>query len=144
VKSEDAFWDASALVPLCAGQKNTPQLTALSYQYRVVVWWSTQVEIAAALARLARMKLLDPDQLREARALATRLTDSWFPVAPSDALLSRALGIVERYDLRSGDSLQLAAALEWCGDNSSGRVFLAADKKLRNAALLSGFDAPQI
>jgi len=51
---------------------------------------------------------------------------------------------VERYDLRAADALQLSAGLEWCGEDPRGRVFLTADKKLRDAALLCGFDAPQI
>lgn len=142
--SQDAFWDASALVPLCAGQRTTPQVTALSYRYDVVIWWATPVEIAAALARLARMKLLDSSQVSTARGLANRLAESWLVITPSDALRMRATQIAGRYDLRAGDSLQLAAALEWCKDAPQGRVFLAADKRLREAALLSGFDAPQI
>jgi hypothetical protein len=51
---------------------------------------------------------------------------------------------VDRYDLRAADSLQLAAALEWCEDAPQGRIFLTTDRKLREAALLSGFDAKQI
>jgi hypothetical protein len=38
----------------------------------------------------------------------------------------------------------LAAALEWCEYAPQGRVFLTADQKLRDAALLSGFDAQQM
>jgi predicted nucleic acid-binding protein len=52
--------------------------------------------------------------------------------------------LVERYDLRAADSFQLAAALEWCEDAPQGRVFLTTDKKLRDAALLSGFDVKQM
>jgi predicted nucleic acid-binding protein len=142
VNPPNAFWDASALVPLCAGQKTTAQVTALSIQYGVVVWWATQVEIAAVIAKLARMKFLDHTQLRQSQALAAKLSDSWYAITPSDTLLKRALRNVERFDLRSGDSLQLAAAQEWCGDQPQGRVFLAADKRLRDAAHLTGFDAP--
>jgi hypothetical protein len=36
------------------------------------------------------------------------------------------------------------AALEWCEDAPQGRVFLTADQKLRDAALLAGFDARQM
>ena len=52
--------------------------------------------------------------------------------------------LVDRYDLRAADSFQLAAALEWCDYTPQGRIFLAADQKLRDAALLSGFDAKQM
>jgi predicted nucleic acid-binding protein len=55
--------------------------------------------------------------------------------------MSDAAQLVERFDLRAADSLQLAAAFEWCEGVSQSRVFLTADQKLREAALLSGFDA---
>jgi hypothetical protein len=51
---------------------------------------------------------------------------------------------VDRYDLRAADALQLAAALNWCEDAPQGRVFLAVDQKLREAAVLSGFDGKVI
>ena len=54
-----AFWDASALVPLCVGQTTTPRAIALYKSYEAVIWWATPVEIASALARLMRMKQLD-------------------------------------------------------------------------------------
>jgi hypothetical protein len=46
--------------------------------------------------------------------------------------------------LPAADAFQLAAALEWCEYNPSGRVFLTTDLKLRNAALLGGFDAKEL
>lgn len=137
-----AFWDTSALVPLCVRQGLTPRAVALYRRYEVVVWWATPVEVASALARLVRMKQLGPDDWTEARKLANRLADSWSVIQPSDALRRRAAQLVERFDLRAADSLQLAAALEWCGEISQGRAFLTADQKLREAALFSGFDSP--
>ena len=58
---EYAFWDASALVPLCVTQRATPVVEALSAQYQVAVWWSTPVEIRGAFARLVRMGQLAPN-----------------------------------------------------------------------------------
>jgi hypothetical protein len=52
--------------------------------------------------------------------------------------------LLDRYDLRASDAFQLAAALEWCEYDPSGRVFLTTDLKLRKAALLGGFDAKQL
>jgi hypothetical protein len=52
--------------------------------------------------------------------------------------------LVDRHDLRAADSFQLAAALEWCENAPHGRIFLTANRRLREAALLSGFDAKQI
>jgi hypothetical protein len=52
--------------------------------------------------------------------------------------------LVNRYELRAADALQLSAALEWCEGAPQGEIFLAADQKLREAAVLSGFDGKVI
>ena len=139
-----AFWDASALVPLCVRQGITPRAIAHYKSYDVIVWWATPVEIASALARLVRMKQLDSADWTKARKLAKNLADSWSLIQPSNVLRSKAIEVVERYDLRAADALQLAAALTWREDAPPGRVFLTADQKLREAAQLSGFDAKEI
>ena len=139
-----AFWDASALVPLCVRQGITPQAIALYKTHDAVVWWATPVEIASALARLLRMKQLDSRAWARSHKLAKTLADSWSVIQPSDALRATSIQLVDRYDLRAADSFQLAAALEWCEYAPQGRVFLSADQKLRDAALLSGFDAKQM
>jgi hypothetical protein len=81
-----AFWDTSALVPLCIHQGLTPRAVALHKKYDVVVWWATPVEIASALARLLRMNQIDPGDCAGACALAKVLADSWSVVQPSDRL----------------------------------------------------------
>ena len=139
-----AFWDSSALVPLCVRQSITPRAIALYKLHDAVVWWATPVEITSALARLVRMKQLDPSDWNRARKLAKRLADSWSVIQPSDALRAKALKLVDLYDLRAADALQLAAALEWCEDAPPGRVVLTDAQKLRDAAVLGGFDAKQI
>jgi len=144
VTRPSAFWDTSALVPLCVRQGITPRAIAWYQTHNIVVWWSAPVELASALARLVRMKQLTPGDLARARQLAKTLADSWSVIQPSDAVSINAAQLVDRYDLRAADSLQLAAALAWCGGVPQGRVFLTADQRLREAALLSGFDAEQM
>jgi predicted nucleic acid-binding protein len=139
-----AFWDASALVPLCVRQGITPQAVDLYKAYAVVVWWSTPVEIASALARLVRMKQLDSDEWAQSRRLAETLADAWSVVQPSDSLRTQAAQLVNQYDLRAADALQLAAALEWRGNANQGRVFIAADRALLQAAILNGFEGTPI
>lgn len=139
-----AFWDASALVPLCIRQKITPKVVALYNAYEAIIWWATPVEIASAIARLLRMKEISASECAKARKLAHSLADTWSVIQPSDALRSRAVQFVDRYDLRAADALQLVAALEWCDDAPQGRIFLTADERLREAALLSGFAAQQL
>jgi hypothetical protein len=70
--------------------------------------------------------------------------DSVDMVQPSDALRSRAAQLVDLLDLRAADALQLAAALVWCEGQAQGQVFVSADQRLRDAAIISGFDAPLV
>jgi predicted nucleic acid-binding protein len=136
-----AFWDTSALVPLCVRQSITPQAIALYKLHDAVVWWATPVEIASALDRLARMKQLDSSDWTRARKLAKRLADSWSVIQPSDALRAKSMQLVDGYDLGAADAFQLAAALAWCEEAPQDRVFLTADHRLMEAARSSGFDA---
>jgi predicted nucleic acid-binding protein len=136
-----AFWDTSALVPLCVQQPKSASALGLRKQFEIVVWWATEVEVASALARLLRMNALPSLDWREANKTAAELAQSWTVVRPSDALRSSAQQIVMNFDLRAGDSFQLAAALEWCQHSPGGKPFLTADRRLYDAALLGGFDA---
>ncbi len=135
-----AFWDASALVPLCINQSITPSVASLYKSYRAVIWWATPVEIASALARLVRTREISSSEWAKARQVAVALADEWSVIQPSEALRDHATRLVERYDLKAADAMQLAAALEWCDKVPRGEVFLTADQKLREAAVLSGFD----
>jgi len=135
-----AFWDSSALVPLCVRQRVTPQTIALFKNHNVVIWWATPVEMASALARLVRMQQIDSAECSRARKLAHDLANAWSVIQPSATLRVKAMQLAERYDLRAAGSLQLAAALEWCEDSPQGHIFLTVDQKLREAALLAGFD----
>ena len=93
-----AFWDTSALIPLCVRQGITPRAIALYKLHDAVVWWATPVEIASAFARLVRMKRLDPSDWTKARKLAKRLADSWSVIQPSDALRAKSAQLVDRFD----------------------------------------------
>jgi predicted nucleic acid-binding protein len=139
-----AFWDSSVLVALCVRQALTPAARSSFKTYEIVVWWATPVEIASALARLSRMQQLDAKELEQARNLAADLADVWWVMQPSEAIRVKASTLVEQHDLRAGDALQLAAALQWCDTQPSRKVFLTADRRLREAALLSGFDPGQL
>src|SRR5579864_3100734 len=127
-----AFWDASALVPLCVRQTLTPQTISLYQRYDIVIWWATPVEIASALARLLRMKQLDSQDWVKASRLAENLSGLWSVIQPSERLRATSMQLVDRYDLRAADSFQLAAALVWSDHTPQGRIFLAADQKLRD------------
>jgi uncharacterized protein len=140
-KGRPAFWDASALVPLCVAQPATVRARALYDQYDAVVWWATPVEIASALARLVRMKQLSLADATSSRRLTKVLADEWSVIEPSYRLRGNAEQCVNRFELRASDAFQLAAAIEWGGDLPQSQVFITLDERLREAATLSGFDA---
>jgi len=86
------------------------------------------------------MKQLEPHDWAKSRKLAMDLTDSCSVIQPSNALRSQAMQLVESYDLRAADALQLAAGLEWSQGAPHERVFLTGDQRLRDAAALRGFE----
>lgn len=135
----EAFWDASAIVPLCVSQSSTLVAVHLFKAYEMAVWWGTPVEIAAALSRLLKVGDIGIQDWRRANSLARRTAENWTVIEPSEALLQHAIALVELYDLRASDALQLAAALEWCESEPHGEAFVTFDKRLRDAALMCGF-----
>jgi predicted nucleic acid-binding protein len=86
------------------------------------------------------MKELNSVEWAKARKLAAELAASWFVIQPSDALRARATSLVDLYDLRAADALHLAAALEWSAGIPRGEKFFATDRKLQEAAILTGFE----
>jgi uncharacterized protein len=83
---------------------------------------------------------LGADQWRSATQSIAKLAETWLIVPPTAAVRAKAIEMVEHYDLRAADSLQLAAALVSCEDAPLGRAFLTLDDRLREAAMLNGFD----
>jgi len=134
-----AFWDSSALIPLCTRQTQTERATKYFDSHGVAVWWSTHVEIISVLARLLRMGEIDEDEFRVGKQLALTIATNWVSITPSAKIAAGACSLLELYPLRAADALQLAAALEWSEDKPKGRVFLCFDQRLREAATFSGF-----
>jgi len=138
---EDAFWDSSALVPLCVQQRATPAVQALGAKYRVTVWWSTPVEVRGGFSRLLRMGQLTSAEHVQAQIRLDRARSGWREVDPSKELREQAERLVDRFPVKAADALQLAAALTWCIGRPKGRVFIARDRQLLDAARELGFHA---
>src|SRR5262249_19338974 len=122
-------------------ETNTSQALDWYKAYGVVIWWATPVEIVSALARLLRVGHLSTSDWQNALKSVQSVSETWFVVPPTSALRSRAVEIVKLYDLRAADSLQLAAAFEWCEGAPQNRKFFTTDIRLLQAAKLNGFDA---
>jgi predicted nucleic acid-binding protein len=72
--------------------------------------------------------------------LARSLSETWFTIQPRESIRANAIRLVQQYDLRAADALQMAAALEWCEGSPGNRIFLTLDARLRDSAQLIGFD----
>jgi predicted nucleic acid-binding protein len=138
---EDAFWDSSALVPLCVNQPATPVVKRLSVQYGIAVWWATPVEMLGAFARLLRMGHMTANKQVQSQVLLERMRSGWREVPPSKELRERAERLVGRFPLKAADAHQLAAALTWCLSRPQGRAFISGDSRLLESARQLGFHA---
>lgn len=135
-----AFWDASAIVPLCCSQPATLQGRRLHRELkRIVVWWGTPLEVRSALARLVREGQLAPDDRARAVDLLTRLRVTWDEILPSEKVRTLAEDMPDTHGLRAADAAQVAAALVWCRERPKGRTFVCFDQRLRSAASTLGF-----
>jgi predicted nucleic acid-binding protein len=134
-----AFWDASALIPLCVVEPTTSAAELLATQHERVVWWGTLVEIRSAIARRYRSGLLDDANRRAALGRLIALCRSETEIAPSSELRELAANLLDQYALRAADSLQLAAALAWCQRKPAYRLFICGDIRLAEAAAQAGF-----
>jgi predicted nucleic acid-binding protein len=134
-----AFWDASALIPLCVQEPTTAAAELLATQHERVVWWGTLVEIRSTVARRHRSGFLDDVNRRVALDRLTSLRQSETEIAPSSEVRELAGHLLDQYALRAADSLQLAAAFTWCQRKHAGRLFICADLRLAEAAEQAGF-----
>lgn len=61
-------------------------------------------------------------------------------VSPASELRDRAVRLLDLHPLSAADALQLAAALDWCEERTTGAGFVCLDQRLRAAAMREGFD----
>jgi predicted nucleic acid-binding protein len=135
-----AFWDSSAIVPLCCAQTGTTRGRRLLADLgRIVAWWGTPVEARSAFARLARDGDLNVAQRTNAVKLLEQLRRAWDEILPSEAVRVLAESLPDDHGVRAGDALQLAAALVWCRERPRRRAFVCLDTRLRKAASDVGF-----
>jgi len=144
VKKTAAFWDSSALVPLCIRQAGSRQAQLYLRKFDLVVWWGTYVEVHSAICRLHRERLINDANKQGALARLRLLSRGWREVAPDDQVRDLAAESLDNYVLRAADALQLAASLIWCQKRPSRRDFVSADRRLLQAAAAAGFSVLEI
>ena len=134
------FWDSSAIVPLVVAEAASARLVGYAAEPGpIYVWWTTRVEVMAALTRRERADgRHDADWSACFQAL-NEMAEDWREVVPTDTVRRIAERLLRRHELRAADSLQLAAALIACDDRPSGHEFICLDERLRRAAAAEGF-----
>lgn len=139
MKKTTAFWDASALVPLCIHEAASRQAQSHLKKFAPVVWWGSLVEVHSAICRLHREKEITHADKDGAAARLQLLSRGWREILPGDQVRELAMQMLDKYSLRAADSLQLAASLIWCEKRPSRSCFICGDHRLAEAAESAGF-----
>jgi len=144
VKKATAFWDASALIPLCIQEAASPNAELQLRTFAPVVWWGSLVEVSSAICRLRRWEEITEAEKQGAAMRLQLLSNGWREILPDDQVRSLATQLSDTKALRAADSLQLAAALVWCGQHPAKRSFICGDRRLSETASLTGFSVIEI
>ena len=134
-----AFWDTSALIPLCVQQQPSTAVRALLEQHEIAVWWATSVEVRSAFECLLRMGQFTQSEYAAAGIRLEKLRRGWRELQPTEALRTQAEAFLMSYPLKAADSLQLAAAWTWCSGDVQRCTFISGDAQLLDAARQVGF-----
>jgi len=144
VKKSTAFWDASALVPLCIHEAASRHAQSQLRRFEPVVWWGSLVEVHSAICRLHRDREISDRDKQGAVARLRLLNRGWREILPDDQVRDLATQLLDTYTLRAADSLQLAASLTWCEQRPSKRSFICGDQRLAKAAESAGFSVLEL
>lgn len=134
------FWDTSSIIPLIV-EEETSALTDRIFDedQQMLVWWETEVECVGALSSKFREKGFGNLEVEQALLRLADLIEAWSEIQPTDQVRVRAERLLFAHRLSSADSMQLASALLWCGDDPRAAVFVCQDRQLRIAARREGF-----
>ena len=136
-----AFFDTSAIVPICVAQR-TSQTARETYRTfsKQVVAWTTLIEATGAIHRAVRLGGLSQSNEKRVLDRLGQLEKRWIEIMASDRVRAIALDLLRTNDLRAGDAIQLASALVWCKGKARHRSFVCFDQRLSSAAHVVGFD----
>lgn len=134
------FWDSSALVQLLVVQNAESKVSGwVKADAKMAVWWSSRVECASALQRLAREGILTRAEGEKAEAKLQAFASEWIEVDPTPKVRDSALRFLRVHALRAADALQLAAAFVAAEGNPTALEFVCLDQRLCEAAAKEGF-----
>ena len=134
-----AFWDTSAIVPLCCFQAKSQEFRRIRRKFEIVAWWASSIEAQSALNRLTRENVISQNALTQSIKRLEILKDTWREIIPTEKVRELSVNLIKTQNLRTLDALQLSAALVWCFEKPKGRVFVCCDDKLSESARKIGF-----
>ena len=136
------YLDASALVKRYVRERGTDDVNALmTAAAAVATALVSRAEVAAALARAVRGRVLGADAGQRARRKFLRDWADLARVPVTEALAARADYLAWSHGLRGYDAVQLAAALTWQEAVGSDVVLATFDRELWHAAATAGIEA---
>lgn len=145
MKTEAAFWDSSAIVPVCCVQECSVSARRTYRKFKKpIIWWGTPIEMQSALRKLNQTGYLTKRQSIGALRLWAKFRANSHSVVLFEKTIELAEEIPEKFGLRALDAFQLASALIWCSERPRNRPFVCADKRLANAAGDAGFDVVEL
>jgi predicted nucleic acid-binding protein len=135
------FVDASALVKRYVRERHSAQVRRLVSAGPIAISRLSEVEVPSALSRLVReARLSRRSRDRAALAFVTDVA-AWHVVEITSDVTALARTLLERYDLRAGDAVQLASAV-WLRQSLPLSGLLAFDTRLVTAAEGERFPMP--
>jgi predicted nucleic acid-binding protein len=133
------FWDSSAIIPLLVDEEGTAIMMKKAREDRdLIVWWTTPVECASAIARLER-EGAPGDRVAESFARLDELGAAWTEVEPHPDVRAVARRLLRVHPLRPADALQLAAAYLAAEGRPATLELVTLDERVRLAASKEGF-----
>lgn len=140
MKGSRAFFDSSAIIPILLQQPFSTRARQLLRKYqKPVLAWTTPIEVQSALSRLSRHGYLNDKDYQTALDRFRSIEDIRIEVLPTAILRELAREILQTYDLRAADAIQIGSALLWCNQKPKGNAFVTFDARLADAAAKAGF-----
>lgn len=134
------FLDSSALAKRYIEERGSAQVDEILLSASAVgISVLCAPEIVSALCRRRRERKLSPEQYRKAKQALLDDLEHASIVQLTDQVVARAIGLMERWPLRSSDSLHISAATEWAAD-----LFVTADQRQSAAARGYGFRVEEL
>ena len=115
-------------------EEGTARVRRLLREGRIVTSRISEVEIASALARRRREGVLAAAATTRALAALERDQAAWIIVEVTPTIAGETRALLERYDLRAGDAIQLASCVHVQRRVKARIPLLTFDERQKTAA----------